>query len=271
MSAPARFVLAAILGSAATGPLAQAQPVPTVATVAPPPPPSAPRGSNRAAPAADLSARPTFQGALTDSDPTSERGSPYDSYTTTVRSGDEVTVTMSSSEFDTYLVVRAPSGREWSNDDFGSTRVSQVSFIAAEAGIYTVIATAYSESARGAYEVRVSALSAVVISAVSGRLDYEDRQQIKGEFYDEVAVRVPSSGTFYVELIPLGFAGYLRVTSPGGTVTRSEQARSSESPSVRLGPFQAERGDWRVDVTSQGSGSMVGAYDVRVITLGRDQ
>lgn len=234
-----------------------------------PPPPSVPtveiRGPGRAAPVV-RSGPPTFQGVLTDSDPVREGGRAYDSYPLDVREGDEVTVTMTADDFDTYLVVRSPAGQEWTNDDFGSTRVSQVTFRAAERGSYTVIATAYSSSGRGSYEVSVSTVRAVVVSTVAGRLDYQDLQQIKGEFYDEVTVRSPASGSFYVELVPLGFTGYLRVTSPGGSVTRSDE-QGSGSTTTRVGPLRAERGEWRVDVTSGGGGSPVGAYDLRVVTL----
>lgn len=252
---------------------AAAQPGPTV-SVAPPPPPPRPESMGivqapprRAQSAPAFSGPPTFQGTLTDNDPTRDGDTPVDTYSTDVRDGDEVTVTMTADDFDTYLIVRSPGGQEWSNDDFGSTRVSQVTFRATEAGRYTVLATAYSSSGRGDYEVLVASVRAVVLSTVAGRLDYQDQQQIKGEYFDEVTVQAPARGTFYIELVPLGFSGFLRVTSPGGIITRSTSQRYDASPSMRLGPFQAERGAWRVDVTSEGGNSMVGAYDLRVVTI----
>ena len=225
-------------------------------------------GGEVARSAVDLSAPPDFRGIL-DGDDAMREGKPYDSYTFDVREGTEVTVTMTSEAFDTYLVVRAPGGQEWTNDDFGDTQTSQVSFTPAARGTYTLLATAFGTDGRGAYEVRVQAVAATVVSTVSGRLDYQDTQQIKGEFYDTLTLRAPTAGEFYVDLLSLGFSGFLRVTSPGGVRTTGQQTQSAETP-IRVGPFEGERGTWTVDVTTQGPGQ-VGAYDVRVITLDSQQ
>lgn len=216
----------------------------------------------------DVSSPPDFRGVLDDDDPLRE-GKPYDTFTFEPGEGTEVTVTMTAADFDTYLVVRAPDGQEWTNDDFGDTRTSQVSFTPTARGTYTVLATAYSTDGRGAYEVRVRSVAATVVSTAAGRLDYQDARQIKGEFYDEFAVRPPADGEFYVDLLPLGFSGYLRVTSPSGVHTFGQQQGSPETP-VRVGPFRGERGTWTVAVTTQAPGE-VGAYDVRVITLDESQ
>ncbi|HEX8387235.1 MAG TPA: PPC domain-containing protein [Rubricoccaceae bacterium] len=211
---------------------------------------------------------PDFQGVLDDNDAVRE-GKPADTHTFDVRQGTEVTVTMTASDFDTYLVVRSPTGQEWTNDDFGDTRTSQVTISPAAPGTYSIVATAYTAEGRGAYQVHVRTVSANVVSTVSGRLDYQDAQQIKGEFYDELALRPPTSGEFYVDLLALGFSGYLRVTSPSGVRTSGQQQYGPETP-IRVGPFRGERGTWTVDVTTQGPGQ-VGAYDVRVITLDPQQ
>ena len=202
-------------------------------------------------------------GELTDDDPMRD-GKPHDTFTFDADRGHEVTVTMTAGDFDTYLVVESPDGQEWANDDFGSTRVSQVTFNAPEAGTYTIVATAWSDSGRGRYEVRATALRAEILSTVSGRLDYQDRQLVKGEYVDTFTVQGPRDGTFYITLTPLGFSGYLRVTSPTGTETRGQYNYSEQT--IRLGPFQVERGDWTVDVTTLAADE-VGAYDVRVVAL----
>ena len=182
--------------------------------------------------------------------------------------GNELTVTMSADGFDTYLIVKSPTGQQWTNDDFGSTSVSQVQLNAPTSGAYTIWATAFSESGRGPYEVRVEQTSATVVFTESGRLDYEDEQLIKGEYYDEFAVTAPSSGEFFVELMPLGFSGFMRVTSPSGVhrTTDLYTYYGQDQRSTRLGPFEGERGTWTVEVTTASPGE-VGAYDVRVIEM----
>jgi len=239
-------------------------------SVAPPPPATVAGGADGTAREVSLAGPPDFRGTLDDNDPQRE-GKPYEQHTFEARASDEVTVTMTATDFDTYLVVRAPGGQEWTNDDAGDTRTSRVTFSAPAGGAYTVLATAYSAEGRGDYEVRVEAVRATVVSTVAGRLDYDDAQQIKGEFYDELTVRPPSSGAFYVDLLPLGFTGYLRVTSPSGVRVSAQQDEFSGARSVRVGPLQAERGTWTVDVTSTGAAGEVGAYDVRVVTMDEGQ
>ena len=217
---------------------------------------------------AAVSGPPDFSGVLDENDPLRE-GKPVDTYTFSVRANTEVTVTMTATDFDTYLVVRAPGGQEWSNDDFGGTQTSQVSFTPAARGTYTLLATSYGTDARGAYDVRVRAVAATVVSTVSGRLDYQDAQQIKGEFYDTLTLRTPARGAFYIDLLALGFNGFARATAPDGTRTTAQPPYGSQTP-VRMGPFEGGRGEWTVDVTSQGPNE-VGAYDVRVITLDDEQ
>lgn len=246
------FGLAALLLS----PMAIAQPPPPPAALMTPAPPGR----------AEATTPPDFVGVLEETDPR-HNGKPYDAFSFEAEAGNEVTVTMTSNQFDTYLIVRSPSGQEWTNDDFGSTNTSQVSFTASMGGSYTIWATAFGESGRGDYEVRVSARSMTTVSIVSGRLDYEDDQLIKGEFYDSFAIEAPSQGEFYVELMPLGFTGFLRVTSPSGARQSTDPyGYYGEQRSIRLGPFQGERGTWTVDVTTAAP-DQVGAYDIRVITL----
>ncbi|MEM7789648.1 MAG: PPC domain-containing protein [Bacteroidota bacterium] len=236
--------------------LAWAQPPP------PPPPMQVGELTLSSDPVVDLGP-PDFEGVLDDSDLTRD-GKPYDTFSFTVEADDQVIVTMTADDFDTYLYVESPSGEEWSNDDFGNTRTSQIEFIASESGDYTITATAFSASGRGAYEIRATASRANVLETISGRLDYQDAQQIKGEYFDELTIDAPASGPFYVELMPLGFSGYMRLTSPGG-VHHTTQGSWGER-TLRVGPIEGERGTWTVAVTTM-SPEEVGAYDVRVFSL----
>lgn len=230
----------------------------------PPPPAPPPMMSGVETDGQRLLGPPDFEGVLDDSDLTRDDGKPYDTFAFAVDVDDQVIVTMTAESFDTYLIVTSPSGQEWTNDDFGNTRTSQVEFIAGEAGDYTITATAFSASGRGAYEIHATASTANVLETVSGRLDYQDAQQIKGEYFDEIEIQAPASGPFYVELMPLGFSGFMRVTSPGGVHHTTEASWGERT--LRVGPIQGERGTWTVAVTTM-SPEEVGAYDVRVYML----
>src|SRR5690606_24451342 len=98
----------------------------------------------------------TYTGALEPGDPTLNQGEYYDTYDLDVRAGDWIEADMTSSEFDTYLVVVAPSGENEQNDDYeGSTERSYLRFQATESGTYRVRATSYAGGERGRYRLQI--------------------------------------------------------------------------------------------------------------------
>src|SRR5690606_34286083 len=85
--------------------------------------------------AAPAAAQPAvYDGTLDANDPVRPGGQPYDAYPFEVRADQLVTVRMQSPTFDTYLIVRSPSGVETISDDFDGTMISQVDLVAAEPG-----------------------------------------------------------------------------------------------------------------------------------------
>ncbi|MCA0269560.1 MAG: hypothetical protein LCH53_10125 [Bacteroidetes bacterium] len=222
----------------------------------------------------------TFTGELQDSDPTRDGGNRYDAYTFTLRDGQQAKVRMQSDAFDTYLIVKGPDGAEFSNDDFEGTSVSQVEFVASKGGTWTVWASAFSDSGRGAYSVDVTPGKIAQIVTTEGRLDPRDQQFPKGEYYDLVEQRMGNT-PFSVELVSYGFDGFLVAQSPsgryyrndddsmgGGSMYREEGGSSSDGNIQRsaLRDIQPEAGVWKIWVTTLG-GDTYGAYDLRVLTF----
>ena len=209
-----------------------------------------------------------YSGTLTADAPTRSDGTHYNTHTFTAETGEEITVRMEAptDDFDTYLLVKAPNGETYENDDHGSCcDVSQVTFNAPGDGEYEIWASAYSSTDTGDYTITVDRITYEVIEELSGRLDPEDKQSIKGEYYDTHTLTVPE-GTFIVELRALGFDGYLRVMSPNGESWRNDDFGSS-SGSYRLSRVEdltSDGGEWQIDVTSY-SGDETGAYDVRLL------
>jgi serine/threonine-protein kinase len=98
-------------------------------------------------------------GELAHSDALFGRGQFADTYDYDWSSGDHVVVTLTSPDFDTYLIVRAPSGRELTNDDEGYGDLnSRLDMVAAESGEYHVIATSYRAQTTGRYHLSVQHL-----------------------------------------------------------------------------------------------------------------
>jgi hypothetical protein len=173
----------------------------------------------------------------------------------------QVTVRMTSAEFDTYLIVRGPDGTEFVNDDFESMSVSQVDFVAPVAGEWTVMASGFDSDALGAYELEITFGGVGEVETISGRLDPSDSVALKGEYYDTYTIEISGDGDFVLELQSYGFDGYLVAESPSGERWRNDDAEDISLS--RIGPLSGA-GTWTVYVTTSFE-EQVGAYDLRVI------
>ncbi|NNE70851.1 MAG: hypothetical protein HKN29_10885 [Rhodothermales bacterium] len=209
------------------------------------------------------SAAQQMTGSLDPTDSTRDGGELFDAHTIKVTDTRKLTVRMESPLFDTYLIVRSPSGVETVNDDFDGQEVSQVEVWATEPGEWTVLASQYSSEGGGAYTLDVTQGPIARLEVTEGRLDYADQVALKGEFYDTHTWEASAGDQVIFELLSLGFDGYLVVTSPSGRVWRNDDAGSTRI--ARVGPVAAA-GKWRIDVTSNAVDE-TGAYDLRVIVL----
>jgi len=103
-----------------------------------------------------IAAGETARGALEDGDEQMESGEFRDVYVFEGQAGQQATIDMRSTVFDTYLGLTMPNGETIQNDDFeGSTQHSQVTLALPESGRYRVTATSYATGQTGAYEVSV--------------------------------------------------------------------------------------------------------------------
>lgn len=69
------------------------------------------------------------------------------------QAGQRFTATLTSSEFDAYLIVRGPGGLSQENDDYGGRNDSRVDFVVAESGRHTLTATSYAPRTSGNYSL----------------------------------------------------------------------------------------------------------------------
>ncbi len=103
-------------------------------------------------------------GNLAQGDRTLRSGEFMDSYRMTFTPRSAVSLRLESSDFDTYLIVRSPSGNQEDNDDLhpGQGLNSGLDLPVAEPGEYEVIVTSYRPGETGAYTLRVSEGASVV-------------------------------------------------------------------------------------------------------------
>ncbi len=208
----------------------------------------------------------THEGTLGPQSAQREDGIPYDAQTITLKQHQRFTARLESTAFDTYLLVKGPAGNEYVNDDFGSTEVSQVEFIAPQEGTYTVWASTYDASGAGAYTLTLAAGAQATVTTTEGRLDGNDALLPKGERADTYERTFDTTGPFDIELVSYGFDGYLAVQAPSGTWYRNDDA--GDTTRSLLSDLQPEPGTWRIVVTSAMPEEM-GAYDLRVLTYPR--
>lgn len=115
----------------------------------PPTPPATP-------PAAVAGAR-TERGELAAGDRTLSSGEFMDTFPMTFAPGAPVSIRLESTEFDTYVIVRSPSGRQQDNDDIRPGILnSGLDIPSAEAGEYSVIVTSYRPGETGHYTLSVT-------------------------------------------------------------------------------------------------------------------
>ena len=96
----------------------------------------------------------THRGTLGPGDRQLDGGEYYDVFEVAASPGDLIDVDLSSTDFDPYLVLVAPSGEQEENDDYeGSTARSRIQIAATGPGTYRVLVTSYTGGETGAYTV----------------------------------------------------------------------------------------------------------------------
>lgn len=106
------------------------------------------------------------QGELTTGDAILDDGSLYDQHMFPGSSGQQVTITLSSQDFDPYLILLDPQGRRISeNDDISRDNLnSRLVITLPSTGQYTVVANSYEANKSGSYEITVSANGGVDVT-----------------------------------------------------------------------------------------------------------
>jgi hypothetical protein len=81
-----------------------------------------------------------------------------DGYPFSLNAGDHVVVELDSQDFDTFLVLRSPSGIEVTNDDdpISGSLNSRIDTIVQETGTFQVVATSYAPGMFGRYRLTMT-------------------------------------------------------------------------------------------------------------------
>lgn len=209
-----------------------------------------------------------FAGELAPGDPTFGAGEYIDSHTFDVTAGRRVVVDLRSTQFDTYLIVRQPSGDQTDNDDFeGSTSHSQVDLVAPESGEWTVVVTSYQGGETGPYEVTVTIEGVPQVGSSgprfeSGRLESADEALSSGEYADYYRFQGHAGERVVIDLRSNDFDPYLIVRTPSGEQLDNDDYEGDASRSL-LSLTLTEDGEFGITVTSYRP-EETGGYDLQI-------
>jgi hypothetical protein len=223
----------------------------------------------------------TRQGTLAQGDQRLSSGEFVDRYTFNWPVGAQLRLRLESSQFDPYLIVRAPSGSQQDNDDFSpSDRNSQLDYTAREAGQYTVMVTSYRPGETGAYTLNISGAAAgaqptpgqptptpaqpnnVGSQNVTGSLAQGDATLPSGEFADNFTFNWPAGAAVHLEATSSDFDTFLIVRSPSGQQQQNDDGIQGTTNSA-LDLVTSEAGQYTVTVSSYRAGE-TGNYQLSV-------
>ncbi|HWQ87155.1 caspase family protein [Brevundimonas sp.] len=255
-------------------------------------PPQRPVGSRPAAQssapaaqgAASLTSGRPVRGQLARGDDTLESGEYADEFTFPVRRGQTYELTLSSSAFDPYLLVRGPGGLSEDNDDDPAARGShdsRVRFTAPADGQVEASATSYQPGETGAYTLTLGGAAARpapspaavaasdrtirVGQALDGRLGAGDRQLDSGEYINSYVLRGRRGQTLDLRLTSTAFDPYVAIDGPGDfSAFNDDDPAVTDGRNSRLVVTLPADGDYRITATSYASGEQ-GGYRLAVL------
>jgi len=234
----------------------------TTGGAASPRPPSGPGGAD--------------SGELAPGDETLESGEFVDRRSVRLSRGDDLSVVLTSSDFDPYIIVKAPDESQEENDDCteGETTRSCLDLTADQSGTYEVLITSFAPGERGRYQVSIdtgggatggprppSAPATGGVRTERGVLQRGDATLSSGEFRDTYTVR-GEGGSLVLDLRSESFDPYLLVLTPDGDQFENDDHEGALDRSLLV--LQTRPGEeYDVIVTSFASGE-TGAYTLDI-------
>jgi len=212
------------------------------------------------------------RGTLAAGDQTLETGEYADIISFEGAPGRHVQVSLTSNDFDTYLIVAGPGEDRGENDDYnGSTNQSLVDLDMSETGTYRAVVTTYSAGETGDYELSISYggggddesndVSRIQMGGnVSGALSSGDETLDTGEYRDLIAFDGQAGQSVAVEMASSDFDTYLMLMTPGEDILQNDDYEGSTSRS-RIDLNLPSSGRYYIVATSYGAGES-GSYQV---------
>jgi len=204
-------------------------------------------------------------GTLASDDDTLQNYGYADRYVFAATSGQNAIIDLSSDDFDTYLLLRTPSGKELSNDDFeGRTDRSLLTIEAPETGEYEIVVSSFMSDESGDYSLSLTLdenSDTPGTRAESGTLSSSDEQLESGEYIDIFELNGRPGQRLQADLRSEDFDTFLILITPSGEQFENDDTDSTNRSFLDM--TLTETGDYRVVVTSYGVGA-TGNYTLQL-------
>lgn len=209
------------------------------------------------------------RGSLSGGDSMRPNDSYLDSYRFIASRGDSAVVDLRSGEFDTYLIVRSPSGEEFVNDDYESSYDrSLLSLSLDETGTYEVLVSSYEAGETGGYTVEIETDAATAESInqqIGGTLTVGDNNYTAGEYVDSYTFEGRPGQSVTIDLQSDEFDTFLILRSPNGEQEFNDDFNSTSRSLIET--QLSDSGTYEVLVTSYAVNE-TGTYSLQISDMG---
>jgi hypothetical protein len=222
-----------------------------------------------------LTAGSTVSGALQAGDATLPSGELYDVYHLSGEAGQQIVLSASSSEFDTYLMLRGPS-LSVDNDDVDPGNLdSQLNVTLPETATYSVSVTSYSAGETGSYTLSFTVGGTVSVEpqalefgqTASGTLSQGDPMRRGGEFYRPYAFTGTTGQRIRLSLSSDAIDTYLVLRMPNGFEETNDDIVVGEDTNSQLDLVLPADGRYEVQASSYWTGE-TGPFQLSLALLG---
>jgi hypothetical protein len=201
-------------------------------------------------------------GRLQDGDQRLDSGEYVDVWTFQGRAGQQVTVSMSSTEVDAYLMLRGPAGvSEWNDDRASGETNARISVRLPADGLYRISATTYEPGESGEYLISVvegagpgsgqeGGGDIQLGQTGAGRLALGDDRLGAGEFVDRWTFRGTPGETYVVRLNSGAFDSYVFIRGEDLEADNDDDPSGRGSTNSRLEFVMPPDGEVRIYATS---------------------
>jgi hypothetical protein len=202
----------------------------------------------------------SFPGELGPGD--TKLGRYFDTYELELTAGERIVATLSSYDFDAYLILESPEGGEIENDDYSEGSDARIDALIDVAGTWKVKVSSYDEGEQGEYLLRVVRERLQEMERHSGVLDGQDPVSVKGEHYDSYGVFLERNQRVVISMRSGQFDPFLVLEPPRGPRMLNDDYESENESRI---DFIAETsGQYRIFATSY-TGGEEGEYSLRIL------